>query len=155
MRGKYKVVKGDIFKSLSGDKCNVIAHVCNNLGVWGKGFTAALDKRWPEVGKYYQTYLYHVLGTNIVADTASGDIVVCMIAQDGLPSNGNKRPLKYAALVECMVEVLNRTKMEYWTDLRCPKFGSGLARGNWEFIEELIKEIWVDNGLNVTVYELE
>lgn len=25
----------------------VIAHVCNNVGAWGAGFTRALDKRWP------------------------------------------------------------------------------------------------------------
>jgi hypothetical protein len=30
------------------------------------------------------------------------------------------------------------------SDIYAPKFGSGLAGGNWEFIEELIDEILVD-----------
>ncbi|TGN76338.1 hypothetical protein E5083_14125 [Streptomyces bauhiniae] len=26
----------------------VIAHVCNDIGGWGRGFVSALSKRWPE-----------------------------------------------------------------------------------------------------------
>lgn len=26
----------------------IIAHVCNDLGGWGKGFVLAISKRWPE-----------------------------------------------------------------------------------------------------------
>ena len=33
------------------------------------------------------------------------------------------------------------------------KFGSDLAGGNWEFILELIREIWLENGIHVVVYE--
>jgi hypothetical protein len=29
-------------------------------------------------------------------------------------------------------------------EIHSPKFGSGLAGGNWNFIEELIKDIWYD-----------
>jgi len=38
-------------------------------------------------------------------------------------------------------------------EIHCPQFGSGLAGGNWEFITELIEDIWVENGLAITVYE--
>ena len=37
----------------------------------------------------------------------------------------------------------------------CCKFGSDLAGGKWELIEELIKETWVDRGFDVVVYEFE
>jgi O-acetyl-ADP-ribose deacetylase (regulator of RNase III) len=26
----------------------IIAHICNDLGRWGKGFVLAISKRWPE-----------------------------------------------------------------------------------------------------------
>ena len=35
-------------------------------------------------------------------------------------------------------------------EIHCPKFGSGLAGGNWHFIENLIEDIWT--AYFVTVY---
>jgi hypothetical protein len=35
----------------------------------------------------------------------------------------------------------------------CPKFGSLRSGGNWDFILELIEEIWLNNGIDVTVCE--
>jgi hypothetical protein len=29
-------------------------------------------------------------------------------------------------------------------EIHAPKFGSGLAGGNWNFIENLIEDIWID-----------
>ncbi|MDB5329368.1 MAG: hypothetical protein JWP03_519 [Phycisphaerales bacterium] len=31
-----------------GDGPRIIAHVCNDLGRWGRGFVLALSKRWHE-----------------------------------------------------------------------------------------------------------
>jgi hypothetical protein len=33
----------------------------------------------------------------------------------------------------------------------CPKFGSGLAGGKWDFIEELIIDCWCKQSIDVTV----
>jgi len=38
------------------------------------------------------------------------------------------------------------------TQIHAPLFGSGLAGGNWDFIEELINEIW--DGYDITVWQL-
>jgi hypothetical protein len=35
-------------------------------------------------------------------------------------------------------------------EIHCPKFGSGLAGGNWDFISNLIEDIW--SKYHVTVY---
>ena len=40
------------------------------------------------------------------------------------------------------------------TEIHCPKFGCGIARGDWNIVEKMIKELWVDRGLNVTVWSL-
>jgi len=34
----------------------VIAHVVNDVGAWGAGFTAALDRRWPSAGTAYRDW---------------------------------------------------------------------------------------------------
>lgn len=31
-----------------GTGTRIIAHVCNDIGHWGKGFVLAISKRWPE-----------------------------------------------------------------------------------------------------------
>lgn len=71
---------------------------------------------------------------------------------------GGQRPLYYNSLVECMAEVLYYLEEDLEdfsaVELHCPKFGSGLAGGNWDFIQELILDCWVKEGLNVTVYSL-
>ena len=45
--------------------------------------------------------------------------------------------------------------VQFPVEIRCPMFGSGLAGGNWAFIEELIDEIWIgDYNVPVTVCAL-
>jgi hypothetical protein len=74
----------------------------------------------------------------------------------------NDKPIRYAALIQCMAgirdHVLARNKVLQWhgqqSQIHCPKFGSDRARGSWEFIEELIDELWCANNIPVTVYQL-
>lgn len=37
--------------------------------------------------------------------------------------------------------------------IHCPKFGSGLAGGNWLFIEDLISDIWKNIPVFVYTYQ--
>lgn len=155
VKGKYRIVKGDVLKAVEGP--TIISHICNDVGAWGRGFTHALDEKWPEVGGAFRSFGTLPLGTTQTTCVSATDsiYVVGMIAQHGLPSWDNPKPIKYAALVECMLKVYDIALEFKITRICCPKFGAGFARGNWDFIEELIKEIWVDTGLDVTVYELE
>jgi hypothetical protein len=81
-----------------------------------------------------------------------------MIGQNGIINReSNPRPLKYPALVAAMqnvartasdlTDLTDGTKVE----IHAPKFGSGLAGGNWNFICDLITDIWLDT-LNVYIY---
>jgi hypothetical protein len=80
-----------------------------------------------------------------------------MIAQNGVRNFTNQRPLNYFALGQSMYKVsqfihmntgfLNKNEK---IEIHCPKFGSGLAGGNWNFISELINDIW--GKFFVTVY---
>ncbi|MFI2203484.1 Appr-1-p processing protein [Streptomyces sp. NPDC020192] len=48
-------IRGDATVPLAkGTK--VIAHVCNDIGGWGKGFVLALSRRWPEPERAYRAW---------------------------------------------------------------------------------------------------
>ena len=34
----------------------IVAHVCNDLGGWGKGFVVAVSRRWPEPERDYRAW---------------------------------------------------------------------------------------------------
>lgn len=40
----------------------LIVHICNNVGGWGRGFVMALSKRWPEPERAYRSW--HKKGDN-------------------------------------------------------------------------------------------
>jgi hypothetical protein len=77
-----------------------------------------------------------------------------MIAQNGLFSHDNPRPLNYAYLVKSMLQIKKYMTTNYGVDnpieIYSPKFGSGLAGGDWNFIENLIEDIW--NQFKVLIF---
>ncbi len=80
-------------------------------------------------------------------------VIANMIGQHkiGIDKDG-RPPIRYGALVDCMRSVRNVATLA-GAEIHCPKFGSDLAGGNWDAISDMILEFWVDNGINVTVYE--
>ncbi len=165
---KINYTKGDIFKSIDGTKPILIPHVCNDIGGWGSGFVVAVSK-FDETPEY--SYRYWAEGkpsislvTSLKLKLGEIQVVSCkdkvevanMCAQHRTISYGEAVPIRYWALTRCMKlladNIVSNTIVakEIW----CPRFGSGLAKGNAEFIETLIKEIWVDQGIPVTVFEL-
>ncbi|WP_306766628.1 hypothetical protein [Tenacibaculum sp. M341] len=44
---EIKYIKGDA-TSPQAKGVKIIAHICNDLGGWGKGFVLAVSKRWKE-----------------------------------------------------------------------------------------------------------
>lgn len=142
----------------------IIPHVCNNINLFGAGFAAAVAANYPEVKENF-----HMLGNkaklgNVQFITTKNNkaqrkelIVANMIAQNKTISRDNPRPLNYEALVQCMITVrdfgnkLLKTEHDK-VEIHCPKFGCGLAGGNWLFISDLINDIW--SGFDVFAYAL-
>lgn len=139
----------------------IVPHVCNNIDVFGAGFAGCIAAYYPIVKQNF-----HLLGNKAIlgytqfveADankkTDSKLIIANMIAQNGTISKINPRPINYAALVKCMIDVkrfigLNKPDNELY--IHAPKFGSGLAGGNWSFIESLIEDIWTNNNTYIHV----
>ena len=144
-----------------------IPHVCNNLDMFGAGFAAQVADRYPSVKADY-----HMLGRNFLKNNfgyaqilkVNEDskykhklYIVNMIAQNGIKNITNPRPLHYPALVRSMTQIaqfisantgfLNKTEN---VEIHAPKFGSGLAGGNWNFIHDLIVDTW--GKFFVTIY---
>lgn len=158
-----KEVHGDVVavarKVAKQASCEVLLpHVCNNAGVMGAGVARAIAVAWPGVDIEYAKICRDrdgaVLG-RVVTEHAEPHVwVMNMIAQDGF-FDGSGTPLRYGALVHCMEAVCNlaasHTDMGVKSAVVCPKFGAGLARGNWDIIRGLIVELWVERGLSVVI----
>jgi hypothetical protein len=153
--GNLKMInykKGNLFDNIpKQNRTIVIPHICNNIGAWGSGFVLPLAEAYP-ISKQAYLARHNTIGLTLgeiqcpLVD--EGIYVVNMVAQEGISSRStgdrsrvNSKPIRYGALCKCL-ETINRLFKD--SDIYAPKFGSGLARGNWEFIEELIDEILVD-----------
>jgi hypothetical protein len=69
-------------------------------------------------------------------------------------------PIRYGAMAKAMYALADYIERTHAKDpilraceIHCPKFGSDLAGGDWNVIEAMIFELWVDRGIDVTVYE--
>jgi hypothetical protein len=154
-----KYVTGDLFEDIGQEV--VICHVVNNIHAWGSGFVVPLGKKYPKSKECYLNWKDIKLGdTQFVLGEDNSVIVANMCAQNGISNYSrtkNVRPLNYGALASCMEDVAERIFEEdvfYDSKLsiKAPLFGSALAGGDWNIIEELIEYIWKD--IDVTIYQL-
>ena len=175
-KGKLVTIKGDVTSPqfTSPNEVAIIPHCCNNgvgngIGVMGSGVALSLKNKWPEVYKVYKDMekenvagLTNRLGDNSSTCIDDNIIVVNMIGQNGIGRRNNTIPLKYVALMNCMIKIRTELISSFSYDrsqyfdkkpvIHSCKFGSELAGGNFNFILELIREIWLEEGLDVVVY---
>jgi len=155
---RYKLVYGDIFEYV--DKIDkkidiIIPHVCNNNGKFNTGFASILGKKYPEVKVNYEISHAYKMGENQRVKVGN-KVFINMICQNGEIGRNNSRPLNYFSLARCLAEVRYFIKNTYndsdikTCQIHCPKFGTGSSGGNWNFISDLIEDVWVD--LDVFVY---
>lgn len=169
-RNKIPVINGDIFdyiKSYIHQGNNgfsvIVPHICNNINLFGAGFASAVARHYPIVKENYhllgnKNTLGYVQFVEAEKSPVYGHklIFANMIAQNGVINPSNSKPLSYFALTQCMSSVSSFVRKTFdLTDnkaqIHCPKFGCGLAGGNWSLIEELIADIWANQ--TVFVYQ--
>lgn len=145
-----------------GDACSpigtgpkIIAHVCNDLGAWGRGFVLTLSRKWSEPETAYRSIPRSqlVLGDIMYQPVANDTAVVNMIAQHGLRSQANPQPLDYYALLQCLMKLRDCAVSQRAT-VHMPRIGAGLAGGDWTTIEGLIDAALLVNNIDVVVYDL-
>ena len=139
---KIKYLDGDATRPVGGGDI-IIAHICNDIGMWGAGFVLAVSKRWPGPEAEYRKKIknsQHYLGDTQFVSVEPNLTVVNMIAQKGIRSNKNIFPIRYTALSFCLREV-NHIAVNSNSTVHMPMIGAGLAGGNWETIEKIIENV--------------
>ena len=136
----------------------VIAHVCNDLGRWGKGFVLALSARWPLPEAAYRAWFAAGKGGGF----ARGAVqfvpaepyvwVANMVGQRGVKRGSSGPPIRYPALAQCLQQVAAKAT-ELGASVHLPRVGCGLAGGDWARVEPLIDEHLVAASVAVTVYD--
>ncbi|WP_278468728.1 macro domain-containing protein [Gimesia maris] len=122
----------------------IIAHVCNDLGGWGKGFVLAISKRWPEPEEEYRHWHRGRAQNNF----ALGEIqlinvekyiwVANMIGQRGMKTGSKGPPVRYPAIEQSLKSVADKAR-ELSASVHMPRIGCELAGGKWDMIEPLRK----------------
>lgn len=136
----------------------VIAHVCNDIGKWGRGFVLPLGKRWPAAKRAFLDAAASehglVLGETGFVEIGESQWVANMIGQRGIMRKGRKDiPLRPAALASCLARV-NDFALEHGASVHMPRIGAGLSGGSWGEIEALIRAHMDLPALEVHVYDL-
>lgn len=140
-----------------GDEDKIIAHIVNDVGKWGAGFSGALSKRWPQAGPNYINYFNNPVnqfGLGKTFYTSVGDLEYMLIANMCAQHGVRRRnvPIRYDALKTCLKAVAE-TAVVFKAQVHMPRIGCGLAGGNWSTIEPLIQSEMSD--VEVFVYDLQ
>jgi O-acetyl-ADP-ribose deacetylase (regulator of RNase III) len=150
-------VKGDATQpQAKGNK--IIAHVCNDLGGWGKGFVLAVSKRWPGPEAAYREWHKDRskndfgLGAFQLVRVERYIWVANMVAQRGMKTGSNGPPIRYEAVRACVQKLAVEAQV-LGASVHMPRIGCGLAGGRWEEVEPVIFDELALQGVEVTVYD--
>lgn len=150
-------LRGDSTKP-AGDGNKIIAHVCNDVGGWGRGFVLALSTRWKgpenEYRKWAASGEKFKLGEVRFVNVEKDIWVANMIGQHDVVAdqNGNP-PVRYDAIRKALSKVSAFARQKA-ASVHMPRIGCGLAGGRWEQIEPSIVETLTSAGIRTYVYDL-
>ena len=145
-----KYVEGDLVKMACAGDFDVIVHGCNCFNTMGAGIAKTIKQTFPEAWKIDQM-------------TKKGDLkklgdisVACVNSPRYGKKNPNTdfafrivnaytqydyrhgKPIDYTAVRSCMKLIKKKFKSD--DVIGMPMIGAGLAGGDWEIIEKIIKE---------------
>ena len=154
---KINYLKGDATApSVRGNK--IIAHVCNDLGGWGKGFVLEISKRWEEPEIQYRAWHKNrskndfALGRVQFVQVDKYITIANMIGQRGMKTGSMGVPVRYGAIRDCLNLVAGRA-LEINASVHMPRIGCGLAGGKWELVEPLIIDTLISREIPVFIYD--
>lgn len=138
----------------------IIAHICNDIGGWGKGFVLAVSKRWEAPEKEYRNWHRFrsknnfALGEIQIIQVEKYIYVANMIGQKGIKTGSNGVPVRYEAIEKCL-ETLSNEALSLNASIHMPRIGCGLAGGKWTEIEPIIERTLLNKSVEVFVYDFE
>ena len=136
----------------------VIAHICNDIGAWGKGFVLALSKRWKYPEKQYKQWYKEgekfALGEVQFVSVEEKIWVANLIGQHNIYKDENgDPPIRYEA-VKRGLQIIADFAYEINAKVQMPRIGCGLAGGSWDRIEKLIRQTLLRKNIEVFVCDL-
>lgn len=147
---------GDALKP-RGKGIKIVAQVVpDSSTAWGGGgFAAQVRKRFPEAWQEFKTQATSKnkkfsLGTSYRSTINESVKLFSMVAQRGFGPSDQPR-IRYSALSDCLRELAD-CACEQNASVHMPRIGTGQAGGDWGVVRELILDIIVQRGINVTVY---
>ncbi|MCM1949965.1 macro domain-containing protein [Streptomyces hydrogenans] len=151
-------VRGDA-TAPRGKGVRIVAHVCNDLGGWGKGFVLAVSRRWPEPEAAFRRWHRERaandfgLGAAQFVQVAPHLWVANLVGQRGIRTGRSTGvPVRYEAIDRALGRLADKA-VELGASVHMPRIGCGLAGGRWERVEPLVRERLVERGIPVTVYD--
>lgn len=152
-------IDGNLFDS----KADVLCHQVNLYGSMGAGIAAEIRNRFPKVNERYEDFCSKfdpyeygdkILGKSLIlqADGREQFIANCfcqnMDSKDGCLTN-------YEKMEECFQNVLKWMKNNNENVVALPyKFGCGIAGGDWNIVESIIKNVFDFPGITVEIWKL-
>lgn len=154
-------VRGDA-TTPTGKGVKIIAHVCNDVGGWGKGFVLDLSRRWPEPEAAFRRWHRDrdrarngfALGAVQMVQVSPYLWVANMVGQRGIRRGSKGVPVRYEAIDTALATLADRAA-ELGASVHMPRIGCGLAGGRWSRVEPLIQARLTARGIPVTVYDHE
>lgn len=150
-------IKGDA-TSPQGRGIKIIAHICNNIGGWGKGFVLAISKRWKSPEQEYRKWHRNrsendfELGNIQIIQVDKYIYVANMIGQQGIKTGSKGVPIRYESVEKCL-NILAKKSIELNASVHMPRIGCGLAGGNWKMIEPLVIKTLINNNIKTIIYD--
>lgn len=139
-----------------GEGPRIIAHVCNDVNAWGRGFVLALSQRWRKPERQYRLMAMRSglkLGAVQLVAVDEKLWVANMVAQHGIYPEDGVPPIRYDALETCL-DVVASHAVGLGAEVHMPRIGCGLAGGSWTQVEVLVKRSLCDRDVPVWVYDL-
>ncbi|WEK71809.1 MAG: macro domain-containing protein [Candidatus Chryseobacterium colombiense] len=151
-------LKGDATNP-QGEENKIIAHICNDIGGWGKGFVLAISNRWrkpeAEYRKWFQNGENFKLGEIQIVQVEENIWVCNMIGQHKTIINSKGiPPIRYEAVEQCLNK-LSDEALKLNASIHIPRIGCGLAGGKWGEVESIIERTLLQNNIDVYVYDFE
>jgi O-acetyl-ADP-ribose deacetylase (regulator of RNase III) len=156
---RYKV--GDLINAAVDGEVSVIAHCANCFNTMKSGIAPQIVSMFPEAGEVDQETIKgdkRKLGMATAAyDEFHKVLVVNLYGQYNYGYTKGNTYVDYEALRRsfgAMVSYIEECYPFCKVPIGLPKLGSGLAQGDWNLIEQIIKEELTDLGYDVTIYVL-